>query len=119
MRHTENILTSTIIMILLLMGTAGVSVEKCSCTGHISLTIPIHQGCCPDEGDCMTVKSMQLSDYMPTTAASLEMPIQPALFPVFPPAILTPALTAAWQLESHAAKAPPGTLASTVTVLRV
>lgn len=119
MRHSANILTSTFILILLLMGIAGVSVEKCSCTGRITLTLPIHQDCCPDESDCMTVKSMQLSDYVPTTTASLEMPVQTALFPIFPPVVMGPTLAAEWQLESHCDQAPPGTLAHTVTVLRV
>ena len=67
----------------------------------------------------MTVKSMQLSDYMPTMTASLEIPLQPVLFPVFPPVVLTPADTAEWQLESHCAQAPPGNLANTITILRV
>ena len=65
---------------MILLGTAGVSVEKCSCTGKISLALPTENNCCPEEGDCMTLKSMQLSDYVPTITASLDMPEQPVLF---------------------------------------
>ena len=74
---------------MILLGTAGVSVEKCSCTGKISLALPTENNCCPEEGDCMTLKSMQLSDYVPTITASLDMPEQPVLFPVIPPIIPT------------------------------
>lgn len=104
---------------MILLGTAGVSVEKCSCTGKISLALPTENNCCPEEGDCMTLKSMQLSDYVPTITASLDMPEQPVLFPVIPPIIPTSEAATGRQLESHCAQAPPGELAHTVSVLRV
>ena len=94
--------------------------EKCSCTGKVSLALPMDDGCCPGEGGCMTVKSMELSDYMPTTAASLDMPMQPVLFPVFPsevPAFLNGHSTLCPYI--HCTEDPPGDLAQTVTVLRV
>lgn len=103
----------------MLLGTTGVSVEKCSCTGKVSLVLVTDNSCCPDESNCMTVKFMQLSDYVPTMASVLDIPLQPMLFPVFPPVELTPSTITEWQLESHCAKAPPEALAHTVSVLRV
>jgi len=102
------------------LGTSGVSVEKCSCTGKVSLTLPMDDGCCPGEGGCMTVKSMQLSDYMPTTAVNLDLPVMPMLFPVFPPVV--PTFLNGYSTLCpyiHCAEAPPGDLAQTITVLRV
>ena len=119
MKRVANIVFSTIVLTMMLLGTAGVSVEKCSCTGRISLVLPTEGDCCPDEGGCMTLKSMQLSDYVPTATASLDLPVQPVLFPVFPPVAQTSIFTTGWHLEAHCAQAPPGALAHTVTVMRV
>jgi len=119
MRHALNTFVSAIMLTMILLGTSGVSLEKCSCTGKISLVLLTEGDCCPDEGGCMTVKSMQLSDYMPTMNASLDIPMQPVLFPVIPPTATTSTATTEWQLESHCAQAPPGELAHTVSVLRV
>ena len=120
MKHATNILVSAIMLTMMLLGAAGVSVEKCSCTGKISLVLPTESDCCPDEGNCMTVKSMQLSDYMPTATASLDLPVQPVLFAVFPPVV--PSISfghSSLCLYSHCAQDPPGELAHTVDVLRV
>jgi hypothetical protein len=120
MKHVTNIAFSSIILIIILLGTSGVSVEKCSCTGKVSLTLPMDDGCCPGEGGCMTVKSMQLSDYMPTTAVNLDLPVMPMLFPVFPPVV--PTFLNGYSTLCpyiHCAEAPPGDLAQTITVLRV
>lgn len=120
MKRATNIVFSAILLTMILLGTSGVSVEKCSCTGKVSLVLPMDDGCCPGEGGCMTVKSMELSDYMPTTAASLDMPMQPVLFPVFPsevPAFLNGHSTLCPYI--HCTEDPPGDLAQTVTVLRV
>lgn len=119
MKRATNILVSAMMLTMILLGATGVSVEKCSCTGKISLVLPTETDCCPDEGDCMTVKSMQLSDYMPTMAASLDLPVQPVLFPVIPPMNPTSFIATEWQMESHSAKSPPEALAHTVAVLRV
>ena len=120
MKRATNIVFSAILLTMILLGISGVSVEKCSCTGKVSLVLPMDEGCCPGEGDCMTVKSMQLSDYMPTTAANLDMPVMPMLFAVFPsvvPAFLNGHSTLCPYV--HCAEAPPGDLAQTVAVLRV
>jgi hypothetical protein len=120
MKKATNILSSTILLTMILLGTMGVSVEKCSCTGKISLVLPTESDCCPDESDCMTMKSMHLSDYMPTTTACIDLPVQPVLFAVFPPVVST-------ALRGHSALCPykkcdlfsPGELAHTIDVLRV
>ena len=119
MRRATNIFLSAIMLTMILFNAFGVSIEKCSCTGKISLAIPVDEGCCPGEGGCMTVKSMQLSDYMPTTADKIDMPVFPVLFALFPPIITTSTSFSECLMESHCAEAPPGALANTVSVLRV
>lgn len=119
MKRAANIFFSFIMLTMILLGTAGVSLEKCSCTGKISLALPMDNTCCPGEGNCMTVKSMQLSDYMPTVVASLDVPVLPVLFSLFSPQTLTAETVSLHLLESHSAQAPPGALAHTVDVLRV
>lgn len=104
---------------MILLGTSGVAIEKCSCTGKVSIALPMDDGCCPEESDCMTVKSMQLSDYMPTMTANLDMPMMPVLFALFPTMAPTLAVPMGELLESHSAKTPPGALAHSVAVLRV
>ena len=120
MKHATNILVSAIMLTMILLGTAGVSVEKCSCTGKISLVLPTESDCCPDEGDCMTVKSMQLSDYMPTATASIDLPVQLVLFAVFPPMIPTTLCGHNTPCPyKHYGQFPPGELSHTIDVLRV
>ena len=119
MKRAVNIFLSTVMLILMLFGASGVSVEKCSCTGRIMLTIPTDAGCCPGENGCMTLKTIHLSDYVPSVTAHVDMPLQPFLFPLFTSyniESLTPAIR---HLGSPCAAAPPGGKASTVTVLRV
>lgn len=117
MKRVTNIIMSSIVLTLMLLGTAGVSVERCSCTGKISLALPTEGGCCPDEGGCMTLKSMQLSDYMPTTMASLDMPVQLMLFSVEP--VETDGDRWERVRMDRYGWDPPEALAHTVTVLRV
>lgn len=94
--------------------------EKCSCTGKISLALPTEGDCCPDEPDCMTVKSMQLSDYMPTMTASLDLPVQPVLYEVFSLVAPSPTpLPAGKGRLTHCAETPPDEMAQTIAVLRV
>ena len=119
MRRATNIFFSVIMLTMILLGTSGVSVEKCSCTGKISLVLPTDGDCCPDEGGCMTVKSMELSDYMPTMTASVDLPVMPVLFPVFPPVVPTFYSDYSGYSDYRFAQAPPGGLAQTVDVLRV
>ena len=103
---------------LMLMWITGVSVEKCSCTGRISLALATDRGCCSDEGSCMTLKSMQLSDYEPASSASPQVPVQPVMFTILCPA-LPDATATAWHPSVHLAATPPGPRPTTVTVLRV
>ena len=119
MKRATNIFLSVIMLTMILLGTSGVSLEKCSCTGKISLALPTDGTCCPDEGGCMTVKSMQLSDYVPTMTASLDLPVLPVLFAVIPPT--APTIDSDYSGYSYysSALAPPGGLAQTVAVLRV
>lgn len=119
MKRFVNILISSIVLTLMLFSVAGLSVEKCSCTGRVMLTMHVDKDCCPGENGCMTVKSMQLSDYLPTATASLDMPVQPVLFPVFPPTVPTVYGDYGDHGYCGSALAPPGGTAQTVAVLRV
>ena len=103
---------------LMLMWITGVSVEKCSCTGRVSLALATDRGCCPDSGSCMTMKSMQLSDYEPVSAASLHVPVQPVICTILCPAQHVATATV-WHHGIHFAATPPGPRPTTVTVLRV
>lgn len=118
MKRIANILVSSILLILTLMGTEGVSVERCSCTGQISLVIPVTDGCCPNESGCMTIETMHLSDYLPTVSTCIDTPPQPLFIALFKP--YSPTLSSAWRLDNpKTEEAPPGTTVETVTVLRV
>ena len=118
MKHATNIFLSAIMLLMMLLGTSGVSVEKCSCTGKISLALPTDSDCCPDEGGCMTVKYLQLSDYLPTTIdggntvdASPVLCFPIPFFHLSGHSTLRPSLLCV--------EAPPGNWAQTVKVLRV
>ncbi len=118
MKRVLNIIPTGIMLILMLMWVSGVSVEKCSCTGRISLAMATDRGCCPDEGGCMTLKSMQLSEYQPATTAIPHVPVLPVMFTAF--CSLQPVATVAvWRPGIHCAETPPGPRPATVTVLRV
>lgn len=118
MKRATNLFFSVIMLTMILLGTSGVSLEKCSCTGKISLALPTEGDCCPDEGGCMTIKTMQLSDYMPTITASLDLPVLPVLFAVIPPVAPT-VYFSPFTFYLSSSLAPPGELAQTVSVLRV
>ena len=119
MKRATNIFLSAIMLTLMLLGVSGVSMEKCSCTGRIALTIPVDMGCCPGENGCMTVKTIQLSDYVPSVTAHVDVPLQPFLFPLFTSYSFDSQTPAIRHMGSPSAAAPPGGKASTVTVLRV
>lgn len=119
MKKATTIFLYSVLLTMVLFCTPGVSVGRCSCTGEVSLYTADEGDCCPDESDCMTIQTLQLSDYMPTTAAAPDLPVFPTMFAVFPfnPSfkvfpIIVPENTCR-------AEAPPGALAHTVTVLRV
>lgn len=119
MKHKTNIFVSTIMLTLMLFGASGVSVEKCSCTGRVMLTIPADMGCCPGENGCMTVKTIHLSDYVPSMTAHVDMPLQPFMFSLFSSYNYESQTPAIRHMGSPNAAAPPGCTANTVTVLRV
>lgn len=62
MRIVANISITLTTLILLVFGAGGVSVTKCACSGKTSLLTMSDAGCCPSEGGCMSVTSVQLSD---------------------------------------------------------
>lgn len=119
MKRTVCIFTSAMVLILMLLGISGVSVERCSCSGRVSLAFSWNGNCCDDESGCMMLKSMQLSDYLPSAHSTLAVPHQPLMSVTTPPVF--PALSlVTWQhTESHCGQAPPDHLATTVAVLRV
>ena len=98
MKRILNISFSSILLILMLLGTAGVSVEKCSCSGKLKLRMLADAGCCPTEGNCMVVKTLALADYIPTTADAVDAPAQPILFQIIPNIVLLqlPVLESSW-----------------------
>ena len=61
MRLVSNIAITLTTLILLVFGAGGIGVTKCACTGKTSLVIPLEQGCCPVDSDCMSVTVVQLS----------------------------------------------------------
>ena len=102
---------------MMLLASAGIRVEKCSCTGRLSLTMVGH-GCCPDEEDCGVSLSMHLSDYMPVEAGHVDMPAQPLLFSIFPLSVPCLRFATAWT-PAVGNNPPPVPAATTVAILRV
>lgn len=110
---------SIIVPLLILLGTAGMSVERCSCTGRVSVVFPSADDCCPTGSSCKTTVTMQLSDYVPTAATALDPPLLPFLAtthllvdrPTPLPLLHTPP-------AAHG-PAPPGHSAETIAILRV
>lgn len=48
-------------LILIVFGSSGVGIVKCSCSGKISMANPVSHKCCPTESDCMTVTVVHFS----------------------------------------------------------
>ena len=119
MKQAVNTCISAIMLMLILLGAAGVSVEKCSCTGRISMVLAKADSCCPAKSSCMTVKSMHLSNYLPSPSVTLDMPQLPLLTFSVPPAVPAPSAIRLVAADCHRSQAPPGSLATTVAVLRV
>ena len=61
MKRICNILTTVTVLVLLTFGGSGIGVVQCACSGKVSLLMPDSHGCCPTEGDCMTVTTLQVS----------------------------------------------------------
>ena len=119
MKRFSNIAIASIVLTLILFGTSGLSLEKCSCTGQVSVVMAVDKDCCQGESSCMVVKTMHFSDYMPTAITHLDLPFQPLLFTLFSSdtAVFLPIMMQ--RREFHGVHASPGGLATTVAVLRV
>lgn len=103
----------------MLLGTAGVSVEKCSCSGKLKLRMLADAGCCPTEGNCMVVRTLSLAEYIPTTADAFDTPAQPVLFQIVPDIVLlqSPMLESSWHSDGSTDQSGP--VGTTIKVLRV
>lgn len=66
MKRLTNILATIIALIVFTFCGGGVSMSKCACTGRVSMVMPGDLGCCPTEGGCMTVTTLQVSASEPT-----------------------------------------------------
>ena len=120
MKRLANIGFSVLLLVLTIVGTSGISVEKCSCTGRLTLTLQNGEGCCSGKSGCMETIELQLSDYMPTALAAIDVPIQPLLYPVYFTNNHEAFVAIEGRLlDSRCDKDPPGTLAHSVAVLRV
>lgn len=62
MKRLANILITVTVLVLLTFCGGGIGVVKCACSGKVSFLLPDRQGCCPTEGGCMTVTTLQVSD---------------------------------------------------------
>ena len=119
MKRSLNIVLSLTMLILIMMGTSGVSVEKCSCSGKTTVKMLPKDNCCPSEGHCMIVKTMSLSDYLPVVEAAIDAPAQPVLFQIVPDIVLSwTASPEGWthHTDYTGSSGPVGT---TIAVLRV
>ncbi len=75
MRILANISVTLTTLILLAFGSGGVGLMTCGCSGKTTLAVPLEQDCCPEEGNCMTVTVLQLSDSdLTTSQLSLQLP---------------------------------------------
>ena len=122
MKRIANIFVSFTVLILLLFGTGGVSLMKCSCSGKVSIVLPTDGRCCPQEGSCMAVKVWKVSDAAPTLQKTVfendvvvSHPI--AILPTFFSQGRT-ANCSLWPMASVDSR-PPGRTCTSAKVLRV
>lgn len=62
MKRLANISVTLTALIILIFCGGGVCITKCACSGKVSLLLPNNVDCCPADGDCMTVTTLQVSD---------------------------------------------------------
>lgn len=62
MRHFTNIAATLTALIILIICGGGINFTKCACSGKVFLITPADMNCCPNEGDCMTVTSLHVSE---------------------------------------------------------
>lgn len=122
MKRVANIVVSFTVLILLLFGTGGLSLMRCSCSGKVSLVLPSDNNCCPIESNCMTVNVWKVSDAAPTLQETVDVGEFVALHPV---AILPTFISMdvvfnlmRWPMPLVDSR-PPGRVCSSVEVLRV
>ena len=72
MKRWANILTTATALIVLTFCGGGVSFSRCNCSGEISLMLPGDKDCCPTEGSCMSVTTLQVSDCNSTASVDLS-----------------------------------------------
>lgn len=62
MRIVANIAITFTTLIMLTFGVGGISMTKCACSGKTTLLTINNNNCCPTEGNCMSVTTVQLSE---------------------------------------------------------
>ena len=62
MKHLSGIIISLTTLVMLVFGAGGLGLTKCACSGRTTLLILDDVGCCPTEGDCMTVTVVSMAD---------------------------------------------------------
>lgn len=62
MRQLSGIVISFTTLLLLVFGAGGLGLTKCACSGRTTLLTLDDVGCCPSEGDCMTVTVVSMPD---------------------------------------------------------
>ena len=82
MKRLENIVTAVTLLVLLTFCGGGIGLVKCACSGKVSFLLPDRHGCCPTEGGCMTVTTLQVSDS--NLSDGVDMPrTMPVALPAF------------------------------------
>lgn len=75
MKVLSKIALSVTMLILLAFGISGIGFAKCNCSGNTSLVLPVEQGCCPTESDCMSVTVIHVSDYILQHNTDIPQPV--------------------------------------------
>ena len=122
MKRTSEIVISFTVLILLMFGTGGLSLEKCSCSGKVRFVLPADGPRCPKKGSCMTVKIWKVSDAAPvhqkTVCQGLEGAVQPVA--VLPEHLFYDRINNHWRYPAPPVDSrPPGRTCTSVTILRV
>ncbi|MBP3763928.1 MAG: hypothetical protein J6I49_08665 [Bacteroidales bacterium] len=111
MKHLATIAIAATTLIITLFWSGGVGVMTCACSGRTTLVIPLEDGCCGGQSDCMSVRVLQISEN--ETIATLQVPGDlplPALLPAVGLPAPCPAATRVVSpapLRSHSGP-PPG-----------
>ena len=114
MKRRANILITVTALIVLTFCGGGISLSRCDCSGKISLMLPGDKDCCPTEGSCMSVTTLQVSDCNLT--ASVDLSHVPAVltFVAEPPTWVYPITNTTKNSHHRTDIAPPGVVQSMV-----